>query len=233
MKLLKFLIGLLLLPACVAVTLVFRDMIFGLLLGELLFFIGAVSYLFLLAVFQQPIRTYIFGHELTHVLWIWLFGGRVKKFRVTAAGGRVKADRSNFLIFLAPYFFPVYTALAVLIYLVVTLITDHPAVPGAFAFAVGFTWTFHLTFTIFTLLQRQPDVTVNGVVFSLPLIYLGNVMVLSLLLIFVSGNGIYQAFFARFWESSVWVYGHIWTESPRWGEELTGWFRALIFPDRS
>lgn len=230
MRLLKLLTGILLLPACAAVTIAFSETVFDLLLGEALFFGGAVSYLFLLAVFQQPIRTYVFGHELTHVLWIWLFGGRVKKFRVTASGGRVKADRANFLIFLAPYFFPVYTALAAAVFLLVSAVTDNPAVAKIFAFTAGFTWTFHLTFTIYTLLRRQPDIAANGGIFSLPLIYLANVIVLAALVILVSGEGGYAGFFSALRENASRLYEYLWNEIPRWGGFIAEWIRAVLSP---
>src|SRR5262245_32867548 len=34
----------------------------------------------------KPMWVYVFGHELTHALWTWLFGGRVRKFKVTSKG---------------------------------------------------------------------------------------------------------------------------------------------------
>ena len=51
---------------------------------------------------------YVVGHELTHVVWSWLFGGKVKKFRASSSGGEVVVTKSNFLVALAPYFFPLY-----------------------------------------------------------------------------------------------------------------------------
>ena len=233
MKLAKLLIGLLLLPACFAATIAFREKIVDLLLKQVLFLAGAGAYLFLLAVFQQPIRTYVFGHELTHVLWIWLFGGKVKKFKVSAAGGGVRADRANFLIFLAPYFFPVYTFAVVAAYLIASALGASPVVHQVFSFVAGFTWTFHLTFTIYTLLQRQPDISVNGSVFSLPLIYLANVIVLSILVIFISGGLFYESFFARLWEKTEQIYFYLWVQAPRWSEDLVRWCRFALALDKS
>jgi len=118
----KILLGVLLVPACVAATVVFGREVFPVLFREVWFLAGLFAYLLLLGIFQQPIRTYIFGHELTHVLWVWLFGGRVEGFKAAARGGEVKTTRSNFLIFLSPYFFPLYSALAIGIYLLLDLI---------------------------------------------------------------------------------------------------------------
>ena len=55
---------------------------------------------------------YVFGHELTHALWVWLMGGRVSRFRVGRDGGHIVTDRNNFWIALAPYFFPLYSIFA-------------------------------------------------------------------------------------------------------------------------
>ena len=61
---------------------------------------------------------YVYGHELTHVLWTWAMGGRVKKFKASSTGGQVVVTKTNFLIALAPYFFPLYAVLVVLVFLV-------------------------------------------------------------------------------------------------------------------
>ena len=139
----KILLGLLLIPACVAATMIFGGEIFPILKTEVWFFIGLFSYLLLLAIFQQPVRTYIFGHELTHVLWVWLFGGRVKGFKAAATGGEVRTSKSNFLIFLAPYFFPLYSVLVILIYTILSLLIQLPPVSlRILSFLLGFTWGF-------------------------------------------------------------------------------------------
>src|SRR6516164_6115980 len=74
---------------------------------------GAACWLVIYLLLPKPMMAYVFGHKLTHVVWTWLFGGRVKRFKVSAAGGHVVVTRSNFLIALAPYFFPLYTLLVV------------------------------------------------------------------------------------------------------------------------
>jgi len=80
------------------------------------FSLGAVLWLIAFFGLRRPLIIYIFGHELTHALWVWLMGGRVSRFRVTRDGGHIVTDRNNFLIALAPYFFPIYSILAIAIY---------------------------------------------------------------------------------------------------------------------
>ncbi|MFO1511751.1 MAG: hypothetical protein U1F83_02370 [Verrucomicrobiota bacterium] len=70
----------------------------------------------------KPMWIYVVGHELTHAIWVWLFGGSVKKFKASSSGGHVIVDKNNFLISLSPYFFPFYVVLVVLIFLVGHLI---------------------------------------------------------------------------------------------------------------
>src|SRR5213593_2215443 len=77
---------------------------------------GAACWLVILLLLPRPMWIYVFGHELTHALWAWLFGGRVRKFKATSQGGQVVTTKSNFLIALAPYFFPVYVALVLAIF---------------------------------------------------------------------------------------------------------------------
>src|SRR6266849_3048990 len=75
---------------------------------------GAACWLIIFLLLPKPMRLYIFGHELTHAIWAWIFGGKVKKFKVTANGGHVVITKSNFVIALAPYFVPLYVAPVVL-----------------------------------------------------------------------------------------------------------------------
>src|SRR5947199_6084277 len=74
---------------------------------------GAACWLVIFFLLPKPMRLYIFGHELTHVLWVWLCGGKVKKFKATSTGGHVVVTKTNFVIALAPYFFPLYVVLIV------------------------------------------------------------------------------------------------------------------------
>lgn len=202
-------------PACVSATAVFGKELFPVLKTEIWFFAGLFSYMLLLAIFQQPIRTYIFGHEMTHALWVWLFGGRVKGFRTAAAGGEVSASKTNFLIFLAPYFFPLYSAILIAVYLILSLMIQLPPVTiKILSFLLGFTWAFHFTFTIFVLVQGQPDIWATGRIFSFPFIYLVNIIVLSILIIFVSPSVYYKNYFSLIWSEVKTNYKYIWEKGP-------------------
>ncbi|MBW7908112.1 MAG: M50 family metallopeptidase, partial [Kiritimatiellae bacterium] len=74
---------------------------------------GFLFWLLLYLLLPRPMRTYVLGHELTHAFWALLMGARVSRLRVTARGGSVTISKSNWIITLAPYFFPFYTMLVI------------------------------------------------------------------------------------------------------------------------
>lgn len=151
---------------------------------------GALSYLTVHLLFKQPILTYVFGHELTHALFAVVFGGSVKEFKASDRGGQVTVTKSNFVITLAPYFFPLYTCLALLLYLILRL-ADARGGTGLLIFFTGATFTFHLVLTVVFLQADQKDIKEQGAVFSYPLIYLFNVLFAALLvhLLLAQKNG--------------------------------------------
>lgn len=188
-KTLYFLIGLLLLPACVAIAYsTFRQVAeSGDFRGSIVFFlIGFTSYLTFFIAFRKPLRPYLLGHELTHALWVVLFRGRVHEIRLSDKRGQVKATKLNTLIALAPYFFPFYTVLVVVAYGIATLWVNFGIYHRLVLFAIGFTWSFHLLVNLYMLQRGQEDLRVSGRFFSLVLILLLNLVVLGLILGFIS-----------------------------------------------
>ena len=43
---------------------------------------GAACWFAVYVLLPKPMLLYVLGHELTHAVWTWLFGGRVKRFNV-------------------------------------------------------------------------------------------------------------------------------------------------------
>ena len=139
---------------------------------------GAASWVAIYVLLPKPMWLYVFGHELTHAMWVWLFGGRVKKFKATSNGGHVIVDKTNFLISLAPYFFPLYAVMVVLVFLVGHLIWGWQDFFVWFHLLVGAAYAFHVTLTAHILKTQQSDITNEGYLFSAVVIFLGNVLVL-------------------------------------------------------
>ena len=180
-KILRLLAGILMLPLCVAVTWALADLLRALppsrefIAPDTLALLG--GYFIWLGVYLgivRPMHAYVWAHELTHALWGLLFGARIHSIRAKPTGGAVSLSKTNTLIALAPYFFPFYTMVVLLLRWIVNIWIPLEPYDLAWLFLVGFTWGFHFTFTVQTLLIRQPDIVDNGRVFSLTLIYLLN-----------------------------------------------------------
>lgn len=139
---------------------------------------GAVCWGVIYLLLPRPMWIYVFGHELTHAIWVWLFGGDVKKFKVSSEGGHVVVTKTNFLIALAPYFFPIYVALLVLVFGLGQWFWNWQPYRVWFHLLLGAAYAFHVTLTWHVLQTRQSDITGQGWLFSAVVIYLGNVAVL-------------------------------------------------------
>ncbi len=131
-------------------------------------------------ILPQAFRTYVLGHELTHAISGLLMGAKVGKMKVGKEGGHVMLSKSNFIISLAPYFFPFYTGLIIAVWYVFGFFFDLSAYEAWWLMMVGMTWGFHVTFTVYMLSQRQPDVVDNGRLFSYVIIYLANLFFVAL-----------------------------------------------------
>ena len=199
----KFIVGLLLLPVCTALSMSFwRGLV---ILAQsptrlpLLHAFAGVSGIAIWAIvwlFLPPLtRTYVLGHELTHALWSILFGGKASALKVTDRGGSVRVTRNNAWVTLSPYFFPLYAfAVALLWLLSVWLFPPIRPYAPIFTFWIGMAWSFHLTFTLRFLAYNQPDVREHGRLFSYSLIYALNLLSLGAALVAVSTWSFPEAF---------------------------------------
>ena len=139
---------------------------------------GAACWVAIYLLLPKPMWIYVFGHELTHALWVWFFGGSVKKFKAASDGGHVVVSKTNFLIALAPYFFPLYAAIVVALFAVGHGVWNWKSYLVWFHLLVGAAYAFHVTLTWHILKTRQSDITSQGYLFSAVIIFLGNVLVL-------------------------------------------------------
>ena len=183
-KIKKFFIGLVLLPLTAATlfrlpgtVLVLKSQSQSL----AFLFTGALIYILFEGIFNRPMRTYVFGHELTHALASIAFGGKIHEFHVSEKGGKVSLTKTNFFVALAPYCFPIYTFFIFLLYWVFRKFHPFPSLETVFLISVGFSLAFHSSLTFFALRQEQPDLKKTGVFFSLVFILLMNGWVLVLI----------------------------------------------------
>jgi hypothetical protein len=187
----KFVVAIFLLPVCVILSQTFFTVFARatitqrLWAGEEFWFFSLGAVLWLIAFFglPHPVIVYVFGHELTHALWVLLMGGRISRFRVGRDGGHIVTDRNNFLIALAPYFFPLYSILAIGVFGVISIFYDMQPYGQLLYAAIGATWAFHFTFTCWMIPKNQTDLRDHGTFFSLVVIYLMNLILLSVMLV--------------------------------------------------
>jgi len=184
MRIVRFLLGLLLIPFCLAASWTMADLVRVIqpsavsvipaaawaLAG------GFVFWLFLYSTLPRPVRSYVLAHELTHALWGWLMGARVSKLKVSREKGSVTLSKTNLLITLAPYFFPLYTVVVIVVYGALSLRFAVEPYVLLWLGLVGFTWGFHFTFTLSTLMQQQSDIQAYGRLFSYAWIYVLNAL---------------------------------------------------------
>ncbi len=159
--------------------------------------------LFFFARCRPMMWLYVAGHELTHALFVLLCRGRVSKIHISSEGGHVLTNRNNFLISLSPYLFPFYSVVVVLLWTIATWVfRDRYQLDPIWLYGLlGFTWMFHLSFTLWMVRHEQPDVDQNGKLFSFTLIFLANLFLLCALLILASPTATFHGFGVSIWEN--------------------------------
>ncbi len=195
--------GVLLLPLCIITTktflLAFDSASTSILESAPLWFftVGAAIWLIVFWGLPRPLYLYVLGHEITHALFVWLCGGKVTEFKVHRDGGYIVTDKNNMLISLSPYFVPFYALVVILVFGIIGIWVDIDAYyPGALFWGrIGFSWSwilyallgitcaFHFTFTAWMIFKDQPDLKQNGTFFSLAVIWLANILLLSAMLV--------------------------------------------------
>lgn len=226
---LRLLTGLALLPACWGVSRAFLDSVLaaaggsGLSVEALSLLGGIAAFALAWMALSHPVKAYVLGHELTHALWGLLFFARPSDLTVGASGGSVKLSKTNLLITLAPYFFPFYTFVVIVCALVTAaFLRPLPCLP-LWLFLIGFTWAFHVLFTLETLGRRQPDVKAYGRIFSWTFIFLVNVAIVLVWLAAMTPltfgdlggfllhrvTSAYVAVGLFFWNMGRWVWGKV------------------------
>ncbi|MFT5122829.1 MAG: hypothetical protein ACI9TH_000749 [Kiritimatiellia bacterium] len=216
MRILALIIAVLFLPCCASVSLSLLEVSQAMHADAelfppqaLWFFAGFSCWLILFAVMPMPIRTYVFGHELTHVVWAKLFKADVTGFKVGKKGGSVKVSKNNVFITLAPYFFPIYTSLVIVLYYVLYPFVNVKPFELWWYALIGFTWSFHITFTILVLCHHQPDLKVYGFFFSYVVIYLLNILGITLCIVII-GEPTLELFVTSLSDQFKFAYSQVW-----------------------
>jgi len=202
----KLLVGILLLPLCwvslESFLLLFRDQTIANSYWRSTEFIsfGMGSVFWLILFFSVRSRWmmwfYVAGHEITHAIFALICLGKISQLHISSAGGHILTNRNNFLISLSPYFFPFYTVMVIGIWALLDwAFFDFGRAEINWLYGlIGFTWMFHLTFTIWMIRRDQPDLKQNGRVFSFAINFLANMLIISALLIMASPTATFLDF---------------------------------------
>ena len=180
-KWVKFIIALLLLPVCAGAAMALWMVITHSGEAETIWVAivaGLGCWIAIYLLLPRPMWIYVFGHELTHALWAWCCGAEVKKMKVTSSGGHVILSKTNFLITLAPYFFPLYAVLVVGAFVLGNLLWHWQRYEVWFHLLLGAAYGFHVSLTWETLKTQQSDITSQGYLFSAVIIFIGNALIL-------------------------------------------------------
>jgi hypothetical protein len=203
----KLIIGVLALPLTYGVTAAFyaNFVLIKELASSLNYFTwGIACYVILHLLFYKPTYLYVLGHESVHAGLAWVFGGKIKSFKVSEEGGSVGTDKSNFVIELGPYFIPIYAIIITIIYFVVA--SSYTINGGLFVFLIGFTLAMHMISTIEVMKIRQPDIVKSGYLFSIVLVYILNIVVISFIFSLMFQSFSMNKFFLDLWGQSKYIY---------------------------
>lgn len=179
-KILRFIVSILLIPACVAVTMNFYKGIIGIksVSGpSFLFIVGALAYSVTHLVLFKLNFLYVLGHELTHAIATFFSGGKIAGFKVSSKGGSVQTSTPNSFVMLAPYLIPGYTVFITIVYFGLSFFMNVSRCSNLFIFLVGFTTMFHLAYTAESIRDKQSDLIKTGYLFSISFIYIINMII--------------------------------------------------------
>jgi len=210
---LKLIIGVLSVPIAVGVTIAFYKnlILISALSSSLSFFLwGIASYAALHLLFYKPTYLYVLGHEAVHAGIAWIFGGKVKSFKVSEKGGSVGTDKSNTIIELSPYFVPIYAIIITLIYFIIA--SSYNINGSVFIFLIGFTLAFHMISTIEVMKIRQPDIVKSGYFFSIIVVYAFNIIVIALMFSLMFHDFSAKKFFIDSWNMTKGAYIAVWKQ---------------------
>jgi hypothetical protein len=122
----------------------------------------------------------VFEHELTHLIFSLLMFQKPRSFYASERRGHVKCERGNFVDGLAPYYFPTFSYLMLVLYPLLKP-TAHPY----FFPVLGFTTGYHIVSNVAEFKPHESDVRRYGIGFSLVFCLFAGTLTVGFLLGFV------------------------------------------------
>jgi len=170
---------------------------------------GFSAFLPLFFLTGAPVKSYILEHELSHIIFAFFSGVRVKEASFRKDHAYVKTQKINILIALAPYSFPLYTFILVIIYRVIVVFYTHRVLTVLFYFLAGMSLSFHIVATFHYLQLDQPDIKQYGYVPSLIIIFTWSLVVLSLLSALMFREVKFAAYYRNSLQDVIALYGQL------------------------
>ncbi len=216
-RFLLFLVGAALLPAVAAAGRAVFDLVPALFTQSppfvapepLAFAAGYILWTLLFFFLPPAVRMYVWGHELTHAAWGLLTGSKVGKIKVGDDGGYVNLTNPGIFTTLAPYFVPFYLVVVLVLRLLCGLFWDMGPYAPAWLGLMGMAYGFHVTYTVRSLTERQPDIREFGHLISYSIILLINVLVFGYGFVALT-NASLPEYHGALAERAAWAYSATW-----------------------
>lgn len=125
----------------------------------------------------------VFEHEFTHLVMGLLMFQKPEAFFATATRGHVRVGGKNFLVDLAPYYFPTFSIILLLVF----PLLKPSAYPVYFA-VLGFITGYHLVSQIIDFKFYQGDIRVSGKAFSVVFCLFASLLTYGFIFAFVVGG---------------------------------------------
>ena len=154
---------------------------------------GAFSLIWFLFLSRKESFWSVVEHELTHAVFALMFFKKVRTINADRRkGGLVKVEGGNFVIALAPYFFPLLS---------VIIIAVKPLIFSTYQWLLngllGFTLMFHLLYLLNEFHPSQPDLRQTGFLFSTVVVLFLNLFFIGLSLASLQGQWTNMVDFVR------------------------------------
>ena len=214
-KAFRFIVSILLIPACIAVTTSFYKGVVSIKhISEsgLLFILGALAYSVLHLVLFKLDFLYVLGHELMHAVATLFSGGKVVGMKVSSREGTLRTTTPNAFVMLAPYLIPGYTILIAILYFLSSFFMDVTKSSGLFIFLVGFSLMFHLAYTAQSTREKQSDLLKTGYLFSISFIYIVNLVIVFATITLLFKGVSFLDFLTGFYGNSKEYYYSFWRQ---------------------
>ena len=125
----------------------------------------------------------VFQHEFTHLVMGLLMFQKPEAFFATASRGHVRVGGKNFFVDLAPYYFPTFSIILLLVF----PLLKESAFPVYFA-VLGFMTGYHLVSQIIDFKFHQGDIRVSGKAFSVVFCLFASLLAYGFIFAFVAGG---------------------------------------------